>query len=189
MALSDLNFVDYLVLAILFSSGILATLRGFMRELLGLTGWIVAVITARLLQAPLANYLEDYITEETVVTIISWSAPFVAIVLGWFIFANIAAPGLKKVAMGNLDRPLGFLFGVFRGVVVVALIYLGVTSFSAGESRFPQPVLDSESIEWTRIVANIMTDQDFASLKRNLSNPDGNLRADEKNIQVVPLNN
>ena len=157
MSLSALNFVDYIVLAVLVGSGILATLRGLTREILGLAGWGVAVILARLLQPLMFNFLEDYIKEETVVEILAWSVPFVAVVLAWFVFANITAPGLKKVAFGNLDRPLGFLFGVLRGLVIVALIYVGVLLLTKSEESFPETVLTSASIAPVRIVASIMT--------------------------------
>ena len=157
MSLSALNFVDYIVLAVLAGSGILATLRGLTRELMGLAGWGVAVLAARLLQPMVITLLEDYILEETVVEIMAWSLPFVAVVLAWFVFANIASPGLKKIALGNLDRPLGFFFGALRGIVVVALIYVGVLFLTESEESFPQSVKESASIAPVRIVATIMT--------------------------------
>ena len=71
--LNALNFVDYIVLAVLVGSGVLATLRGLTRELMGLAGWGVAVLAARLLQPMMITLLEDYILEETVVEIMAWS--------------------------------------------------------------------------------------------------------------------
>ena len=185
MSLSALNFVDYIVLAVLAGSGILATLRGLTRELMGLAGWGVAVLAARLLQPMVITLLEDYILEETVVEIMAWSLPFVAVVLAWFVFANIASPGLKKIALGNLDRPLGFFFGALRGIVVVALIYVGVLFLTESEESFPPSVKESASIAPVRIVATIMTgvapddfreqmqdaipDQDLDDIKRGFS--------------------
>lgn len=185
MSLSALNFVDYIVLAVLAGSGILATLRGLTRELMGLAGWGVAVLAARLLQPMVITLLDDYILEETVVEIMAWSLPFVAVVLAWFVFANIASPGLKKIALGNLDRPLGFFFGALRGIVVVALIYVGVLFLTESEESFPQSVKESASIAPVRIVATIMTgvapddfreqmqdaipDQDLDDIKRGFS--------------------
>ncbi len=157
MSLDALNYVDYAVLVVLVISGVLATLRGLTRELMGLLGWAVAVIAARLFQPMVITLLEDYIKEETVVEILGWSLPFVAVVLAWFMFANIASPGLKKIALGNLDRPLGFFFGALRGIVVVALIYVGVLALTESEESFPASVIESASIAPVRIVATIMT--------------------------------
>ncbi len=157
MSLNALNFVDYIVLVVLVASGVLATLRGLTRELMGLAGWGVAAIAARLLQPFMVDLVEDYIKDESLVDIMSWSAPFIGVVLAWFVFANLASPGLKKIALGNLDRLLGFLFGAIRGIVVVALVYAGVLFLTESEENFPTAVIDSASIAPVRIVATIMT--------------------------------
>jgi membrane protein required for colicin V production len=157
MSLTSLNFVDYLVLSVLIGSGILATLRGLTRELLGLAGWLVAIISARLFQPTTITFLEEYINEDSVVESMGWFLPFVITLLAWFVFANITSPSLKKVTLGNLDRLLGFLFGAMRGVVVVAIIYVGVLVFTESEESFPDPVLTSASIAPVRITAIIMT--------------------------------
>ena len=185
MSLNALNYIDYIVLVVLAASGILATLRGLTRELMGLAGWAVAVIAARLFQPMVITLLEDYINQETVVEIMGWSLPFVSVVLAWFVFANITSPGLKKIALGNLDRPLGFFFGALRGVVVVALIYVGVLALTESEDSFPEAVKESASIAPVRIMAKIMTgvapdefreqvqdaipDQDLGDIKKGFS--------------------
>lgn len=157
MDLSSLNIVDYIVIAVLIGSGILATLRGFMRELLGVVGWFLAVILARLFQPLMQGWLEDYIVEEALVDIVAWMTPFVLVVLGWFVFANLAAPGLKKMAMGALDRPLGFAFGLLRGMVIIAVVYMGILVITESEDSFPEAVLTSASIAPVRVVATAMT--------------------------------
>lgn len=196
MSFSALNYVDYAVLFVLGASGVLATMRGLTRELMGLAGWGVAVLAARLFQPMMISLLEDYILEETVVEIMGWSIPFVAVVLAWFVFANVTSPGLKKIALGNLDRPLGFFFGALRGIVVVALIYVGVLFLTESEESFPHSVKDSATIAPVRVVATIMTgvapdefreqvqdaipDQDLDDIKRGFSD-----QADEQleNVQ------
>ena len=49
MDFTALNFVDYAILVVLAISAILSTLRGMTREALGLVGWVISVIVARLL--------------------------------------------------------------------------------------------------------------------------------------------
>ena len=55
--------------------------------------------------------------------VLSFAVPFVIVVIVWF-FANIVAPGLK-ITFGNLDRPLGFIFGLMRGFVLIAFSWPG----------------------------------------------------------------
>ena len=157
MDLSSFNIIDYCVLTVLIASGVLATLRGFMRELLGVAGWIISVVVARLTSPLMGDWLGEFILEESLVDALGWLLPFVTIVLAWFFFANLAAPGLKKVAMGSLDRPLGFIFGLFRGLIIVSVMYMGVLALTESEESFPQTVLESASISPIRVVATVMT--------------------------------
>jgi membrane protein required for colicin V production len=157
MSLDALNFVDYLVLVVLVISGVLATLRGLTRELMGLAGWLVAIIAARLFKPVTISFLEDYIKEDSIVETLGWFLPFMVVLLAWFVFSNIASPSLKKMALGNMDRILGFIFGVFRGIVVVAIIYVAVLAITKSEDPFPESVLNSLSIAPVRIVATIIT--------------------------------
>ena len=62
MDMSAFNYVDYAVFAILIASGILATFRGFSREL-GVIGWFIAVLFARLTQDMVTEQVEDYIND------------------------------------------------------------------------------------------------------------------------------
>lgn len=155
--LTALNFFDYAVVVILVISGILATFRGFIREFLGILGWILAVIFARLTQPFAQTWLEDFFTGDSLIEVLAWTLPFVIFVLAWFVLANMMAPGLKKFALGGGDRPLGFIFGLARGAVVVSLIYMGVLVMTESERSLPQSVLESTSITPMRVIATVMT--------------------------------
>ncbi len=157
MDMSAFNYVDYAVFAILIASGILATFRGFSRELLGVIGWFIAVLFARITQEMITEQVEDYINDSAVAEFLGWMLPFAVAVLAWFVFANMAASSLKKFAMGGLDRPLGFVFGVLRGLVIVAVIYMSALVLTEDEDAFPETVLNAASISPVRVVATMMT--------------------------------
>jgi len=186
MDISAFNYVDYTILAVLAASGLLAMLRGFMRELLGALGWVVAVIVARLSEGMATDQLQDYINDEALTSFLGWMLPFIIVVFAWYIFANLAAPGLKKMAMGVLDRPLGFIFGVLRGLVLVAIVYMSALLLYESEDHFAQPVLDAALISPVRVTASTISgfaskewrddlqdaipDQDLNDLKDGLIN-------------------
>ncbi len=156
MDMSAFNYVDYAVFAILIASGILATFRGFSRELLGVIGWFIAVLFARLTQDMVTEQVEDYINDTAVAEFLGWMLPFTVAVLAWFVFANMAASSVKKFAMGGLDRPLGFIFGLMRGLVIVAVIYMAALVMTEDEDAFPETVLNAASISPVRVVATMM---------------------------------
>ena len=55
-----------------------------------------------------------------------------------------------------MDRPLGFFFGLFRGFVLIALVYMAGLMVFEYESEFPEIITDSVTIMPTRIVASAM---------------------------------
>lgn len=125
-----MTIFDYLVLFVLISSVIISTLRGLVKEILSLLGWVVAFVVANMYGAKLAPMLPDLVPGETARLI----AAFVILFLGVRILM-----GLLSLAIGALitasglslaDRGLGGLFGLGRGIVIVlaAVILCGMTS-------------------------------------------------------------
>jgi membrane protein required for colicin V production len=121
---------DYLVLFVLVSSVIISTLRGLVKEILSLLGWVVAFVVANAYGAQLAPMLPEVLPGDSARLI----AAFVVLFLGVRILM-----GLLSLAIGALitatgltlaDRGLGGLFGLARGIVIVlaAVILSGMTS-------------------------------------------------------------
>ena len=186
--LNSLNAFDYAVLFVLAASGVLATFRGMTREIMGIAGWGIAMVAARLFQPLIADRIEDAVGNESATAVIAFALPFVIVVILWFIFANIMSPGLKKITFGKMDRPLGFIFGVIRGFVLVALVYMGGLMVFEQEEEFPTVVTESLSIMPTRIVASTMAGfgpEDFSEDMRD-SIPEQNVGDIGKKIVPDP---
>ncbi|CAN7274238.1 CvpA family protein [Massilia sp. LjRoot122] len=125
-----MTIFDYLVLFVLVSSVIISTLRGLVKEILSLLGWVVAFVVANAYGAQLAPMLPDMLPGESARLILA----FIVLFLGVRILM-----GLLSLAIGTLitatglslaDRGLGGLFGLARGIVIVlaAVILCGMTS-------------------------------------------------------------
>jgi len=121
---------DYLVLFVLIASVVISTLRGLVKEILSLLGWIVAFVVANAYGAKLAPMLPELLPGETARLIMAFIVLFLGVrilmgLLSLAIGAVIAATGLTLA-----DRGLGGLFGLARGIVIVlaAVILCGMTS-------------------------------------------------------------
>jgi membrane protein required for colicin V production len=117
---------DYATLIILGLSVLLAVLRGGVSELLSLAAWVLGFWLAQR-YAPLvgAQLPADVPTPE-----LRLIAGFVGILLGvWFVSAIVRvtlAQFIRATGLGPLDRFLGALFGMARGVVIIlALVIVG----------------------------------------------------------------
>ena len=120
--IAALNIVDFATIIVLVISGVLATLRGMTREIMGLAGWPISIVAARLTAPYLEPLLTDTIRVEGISSALAWGIPFIVVVVLWFAFASVVSPGLSKAGLGGLDRWLGFLFGLIRGFVIVLVV-------------------------------------------------------------------
>lgn len=125
-----MTIFDYLVLFVLVSSVVISTMRGLVKEILSLLGWVIAFVVANAYGARLGPMLPEIIPGDTVRLMVA----FVALFLGVRILM-----GLLSLALGALieasglslaDRGLGGLFGLARGIVIVlaAVILCSMTS-------------------------------------------------------------
>ena len=125
-----MTIFDYIVLFILVSSVVISTMRGLVKEILSLLGWVAAFIVANAFGAKLAPMLPSAIPGEALRLIVAFIALFLGVrvlmgLLALAIGALIEASGLSLA-----DRGLGGLFGLGRGIVIVlaGVILCGMTS-------------------------------------------------------------
>ena len=156
MDFASLNFVDYAIFLVLAISSILSTLRGMTRESLGLLGWGLSILMARLIAPILEDPVSSVVPNEQLVAGIAWTVPFLITVILWFVIASLISPGLKKAGLGSLDRWLGVVFGFVRGIFIVTAIYLGVVIGLGGETNLPKIVTQAQSANVIRAIGSIV---------------------------------
>ena len=120
------TWLDLLLLGVMLVSGLLAMIRGFMREILSIVAWasaavatIVAVRDGRLVTLAKAN-----ITNETLATVAVVVAVFLLTLLVVSVITVRISDMVLDSRIGALDRTLGFLFGLARGLVIVVVAFL-----------------------------------------------------------------
>ncbi len=124
---TQLNFLDYAILAVIAISIIISFLRGFIKEAVSLAIWVAAFILAIKLAPPLANHLQSYIHSPSLRFGICFIIIFIIVlILGIFINVVIAAL-VDKSGINLIDRLVGVIFGAARGILVVAILLLLIT--------------------------------------------------------------
>ena len=125
-----MTIFDYLVLFVLVSSVIISTLRGLVKEILSLLGWIVAFVVANAYGAKLAPMLPDLLPGETARLILAFIVLFLGVRILMGLLSLAIGALVEASGLGLADRGLGGLFGLARGIVIVlaAVILCGMTS-------------------------------------------------------------
>lgn len=121
---------DYAVLGIVGVSILLSLLRGFIREFLGLASWVAAVFAAKVYAVQVAALLPASIPSQGVRMIAGFAIVFLGILLLASLLAIALSELFKQVGLGWLDRGLGALFGLARGLLILGVLVLlgGMTS-------------------------------------------------------------
>ena len=125
-----MTWIDYAVFGVMGLSIGWGIWRGLVREVISLAGWVIAFLAANLFAAPLAETLPASISRPELRVL----AAFVAVFLFTLVITTLAGLLLSRIAkaagLGGLDRALGALFGVARGLLIVLAFALlaGLTS-------------------------------------------------------------
>jgi membrane protein required for colicin V production len=121
---------DYIVLFILISSVIISTMRGLVKEILSLLGWVAAFVLANAYGAKLAPMLPSMIPGESLRLIVAFIALFLGVRVLMGLLALAIGALIEATGLSLADRGLGGLFGLGRGIVIVlaGVILCGMTS-------------------------------------------------------------
>lgn len=121
------NWIDYTIIAIIFISLIVGVVRGFVCEVISLIAWIAAFYLAFKFSAPLAAHLK-FINSEMTSYIVAFAGIFIlTLIVGITINASIRHLW-HRTGVPAIDRSLGLLLGIARGVLIIAFILLFVKS-------------------------------------------------------------
>jgi membrane protein required for colicin V production len=126
-------WVDYILLVIIAISALLSLWRGFVMEAISLVSWIVALWVAVIFFQDLANLMKDWIDTPSIRDVVAFAILFVSTVLVGGMVNFLAGQLVAKTGLTATDRALGMLFGIARGVVIVAVLVL-----LAGLTALPQ---------------------------------------------------
>lgn len=120
------NWLDFTIIAVIGLSVITGLFRGFLKELIALCVWVLAIWLAITYSSLLDPWLQPYISDKTVRTAVA----FVAILLATIILGGLCNALLSFIlhrsGLSGTDRLLGMGFGFVRGLFIVSLLMLVV---------------------------------------------------------------
>lgn len=130
-----INVTDLVILVLLLISSLLALSRGFVKEVLSIAGWVAAAVAALTWFPLLQPIIERYVEQALIAGGIAFVVIFVAVLTLASLLSSAISRRVQGSEIGILDRSLGFLFGLARGVFVIALAYLVLVQFLAVEEQ------------------------------------------------------
>lgn len=130
------HITDIIVIGIVVLSGLFALARGLVKELLSIGSWVGAVFVTMYGFLPLRGIARGIIDWPLAADIVTGAALFLGSLFVFSFIAHFVAKAVQSSAMGAVDRSLGFVFGLGRGLLIVVVLYMA-TSWAIGERDQP----------------------------------------------------
>lgn len=144
-----MTWLDYVVLAVLLISIAWGIWRGLVREVVSILGWVIAFLAANLFAGPVGEALPEAFHTAELRLAVAFVGIFIVSLVVTSLLGLLLSKAMHAVGLESLDRVLGAVFGVARGVLLVlaAALLAGLTPLPRSpawrESILGPPVTDT----------------------------------------------
>ena len=150
-SLADFQFtiIDYIVLAFLLFSAMMGIWRGLFKELISLVAWFAATwLSSRYCYYLASEWMSAVISNQNIQYAVSFLIIFVVVLVIAASIGKLVRSLIASVGLGLLDRLLGFMFGFFRGALIVIVLaifanLLGIQQSIAWQKAVLRPTLET----------------------------------------------
>ena len=125
-----ITIIDGVVAGVVILSALLAFSRGFAREAMAIAGWVVAAYLATFFSpavVPLVKEIPvvgDFLADSCELSIlVSFAVIFAVALVVVSLFTPLMSSLMSNIYVNRIDQGLGFLFGVGRGILLVAVAF------------------------------------------------------------------
>lgn len=140
-----MNWVDSVVLLVVLMSSIVAFARGLVSEALGIGAWVGAYFISALGARFAMPYMRNWLGNPDIADPAAYGAVFLVALLVLSVITGTIGSAVRASVLGGVDRTLGMLFGLARGVIILAAVYVGAT-FVVPTDKWPDAVAESHSL-------------------------------------------
>lgn len=118
-----ITLLDVVLIVVMLISGLLAMVRGFMREVLSITAWVLAAAATLYSYGKLLPYAKEYFNSDLIAAVAVVGGVFLLTLLVVSVLTIRISDMVLDSRVGALDRTLGFLFGLGRGLIIVVVAF------------------------------------------------------------------
>jgi len=125
--MAEITWLDALVGVVIVASAVYAAWKGLLRETLSMFAWALAAYAALVFGPMLRTPLHDLFSPKWLGDVIAYAGVFLIVLVPLSFLSFRFSESIQKSPIGPVDRTLGFVFGIGRGLVLVALPYIAFT--------------------------------------------------------------
>lgn len=119
-----MSILDLIVVVVLALSAIVGVFRGFFREIISVVTWVLSIWVAVRFSPDLAVHVPASIEEPALRVGIAFALVFLLGLIVGGVVGVVVGRLVRRIGLGGLDRFLGLIFGLARGVLIAVLLVL-----------------------------------------------------------------
>jgi len=150
------NWLDWTFAAIVAVSVIAAVIKGFVRELISLASLVAGVVVAAIGYPRAALWFEDLTKSHEIALGLGFLTLFLGTLLLGSLLSLLAQKLIKTAGIQGVDRFLGAVFGLVRGVLVDCILLLVLLAFAIKPGAVQQSLLAPYVTTGSNIIALAM---------------------------------
>lgn len=137
-----IEWVDITLLVVILLSLVIGVIRGLVKEVMSLLGWVLAGWIALRYSSGFSVFLENFVVHEGVRFALAFLGLFVGVLFASMLLNHLVSKVVQLSGLKAIDRVLGALFGTLRGaVIVLVLVLLGGITPLASDSAWASSYL------------------------------------------------
>ena len=146
-----ISWLDVILIVIMLISGFLAMVRGFTREVLSIFSWAVAAVAALYLTPKYSAVLDQYTNNPSVSQIAFAAGVFIITLIVVSLITFRVSDKVLDSKVGALDRTLGFVFGLARGFLLVAIVFILFTALARDQPEWVRNARSFPILQQTQV--------------------------------------
>jgi membrane protein required for colicin V production len=119
-----ITLLDVILIGVMLISAMLAMIRGFLREILSIAAWVIAAAVTLFSYSKLLPLAKGYVNNDIIAAVVVVASTFLLTLLVVSAATVRFSDMVLDSRVGALDRTLGFLFGLARGLIIVVVAFL-----------------------------------------------------------------
>jgi membrane protein required for colicin V production len=143
------NWLDYVLLAIIVVTAIVGIFKGFVRQVIGLVAVVAGLILACLYYEQTAWVFMTFVKNQLVSNFLGFLLIFVVVLIAGAILSHLFTKAMKgPLAFAN--RLFGAIFGVIKAVLICGILVFALVSFEMAMPAVETSVLAPACLGITR---------------------------------------
>lgn len=121
----SLTWIDYAIILLLLVSTSIGLIRGFVKEIVSLVIWVIAIVIAAHYSVKFTGLFVNVIQNNALRTGICFVVILISVLLLGMLFSFLLNKLFSYLNLGMINRLLGSVFGLLRGVaLIVGLMFV-----------------------------------------------------------------